>query len=272
MKELKVRGLILREAPLGDKDKRLIMFTREMGKIPVLAKGALSPKSKWGASSQIFCYGDYVLSKGQTFYYIKEVQLIETFFEIRKNLERLAYSTLMLEVAETLCLDGLENQNLMRLLLRGLLAMSRAEEGKECLVSDAFIWRALAENGFYPELASCRVCGKSPEALPQSGNQRTKGLQEMPAEPEAVFDFSHGGIICKHCAALGAEGSGNGVRLSAGALRALRYIVEAPEEKVFSFTAQEPVQKQLDEAATGYLLQQTEKRYGSLDFIGNLRQ
>ena len=84
MKELKVRGLILREAPLGDKDKRLVMFTRETGKIPVLAKGALSPKSKWGASSQIFCYGDYVLSKGQTFYYIKEVQLIETFFEIRK--------------------------------------------------------------------------------------------------------------------------------------------------------------------------------------------
>ena len=258
MKESKVRGLIIKEAPMGDKDKRLVMLTREMGKIPVIAKGALSPKSKWAATSQVFCYGDYVLGKGQTFYYIKEAQLIESFFALRHNLDRLAYATFMLEVAETLTLDGTENQNLMRLLLRGLMAMAKAEEGGESLVADAFIWRVLAENGFYPDLESCRSCGRDMSGLaPGAG----------PAQPEIAFDFALGGLICGLC-----HGSGNAVRLSSGALRALRYILEVPQEKVYSFAAEEAIRRQMDEAAVGYLLHQTEKRYNSLDFIANLKR
>ncbi len=258
MKERKVRGLIIQEAPMGDKDKRLVMLTRELGKISVIAKGALSPKSKWAATSQAFCYGDYVVSKGQTFYYIKEAQLIESFFSLRQNLDRLAYATFMLEVAETMTLDGTENQELMRLLLRGLLAMSKAEEGLESLVADAFVWRVLAENGFYPDLDYCRRCERDMNSLARSVD---------PAKPEIVFDFALGGLICGLC-----HGSGSGTRLSSGALRALRYILEVPQEKVFSFTAQEDVKRQLDEVCVGYLLHQTEKRYNSLDFIANLKR
>lgn len=252
MKESKVRGLIIKEAPMGDKDKRLVMLTREMGKISVLAKGALSPKSKWGAATQLFCYGDYILSKGQSFYYIKEVQLIESFFSLREELERLAYAAFMVEAAETLILDGQENQMLMYLLLRGLMAQCKAEKGQESLIADAFVLRALAESGFYPELMRCLRCGKV--------------VEQLPAVPEKVtFDFALGGLICGVC-----KGTGNGIRLSAGGLRALRYILEAAPEKVYSFQAEKEVRKQLDEAAIGYLLQQTEKRYGSLDFIGKI--
>lgn len=258
MKERKVRGLIIKEAPMGDKDKRLVMLTREMGKISVIAKGALSAKSKWAATSQVFCYGDYVLGKGQSFYYIKEAQLIESFFALRQNLDRLAYATFMLEVAETLTLDGTENQDLMRLLLRGLLAMSKAEEGSESLVADAFVWRVLAENGFYPELDHCRCCERDLLSLAPGADS---------AKPEIVFDFALGGLVCGLC-----HGSGSGTRLSSGALRALRYILEVPQEKVYSFAAEEEIRRQLDEVCTGYLLHQTEKRYNSLDFIVNLRR
>ncbi|MCI8633726.1 MAG: DNA repair protein RecO [Lachnospiraceae bacterium] len=253
MKESKVRGLIIKEAPMGDKDKRLIMLTREMGKISVIAKGALSPKSKWGAASQLFSYGDYVMSKGQSFYYIKEVQLIESFYALRVNLERLAYATFMAEVAETLILDGQENQTLMYLLLRGLMVLCKAESGAESLIADAFVWRALSESGFYPELHICRQCGRS--------------LDVLPAQLEKVtFDFALGGAVCERCKA-----SGAGVQLTSGGLRALQYIAEVPVEKIYSFQAEKEVQKQLDEAAVGYLLHQTERHYGSLDFIGNLR-
>ena len=248
-----MRGLIIKEAPMGDKDKRLIMLTREIGKISVIAKGALSPKSKWGAASQLFSYGDYVLSKGQSFYYIKEVQLIESFYALRNNLERLAYAAFMAEVAETLILDGQEKQMLMHLLLRGLLTQCKTESGAESLVADAFVWRALSENGFYPELRICRQCGRRMDAFPAV-------LEPM------TFDFASGGIVCGQC-----KTSGAGVRLTSGGLRALQYITEMPMEKIYSFQAEKEIQKQLDEAAVGYLLHQTQRQYGSLDFIGNLR-
>ena len=47
MTEVKVHGIVTAEAVMGDKDKRLTLLTREMGRIPVLAKGALAPKSRW---------------------------------------------------------------------------------------------------------------------------------------------------------------------------------------------------------------------------------
>lgn len=253
MNEIKVRGLIIREAPMGDKDKRLVMLTREMGKLSVLAKGALSPKSRWGAVSQLFCYGEYRLSRGRTFYYIQEAQLIETFYDIRQSLERLAYGAFMLETAETLCLDGMENQQLMRLLLRGLKALSRAAAGQESPKACAFIWRALAENGYYPDLASCRSCGRPLDSLPPGGR--------------VWLDSAAGGLICDSCGA----GRGSGY-LEAGALRALRYILQAPEDKVYAFSVETPVAEQMEETVIRYLTEQTEKEYGSLDFIGNLKR
>lgn len=255
MKEYKVRGIILREAPMGDKDKRLVMLTRENGKIPVLAKGALSPKSRLAGLTQLFCYGEYRLSKGRTFYYIQEGTLRESFFDLRQNLDRLAYATLIMEVAETLSLDGQENIQLLSLLLRALRAMCRALEKSESLIADAFILRSLAENGFYPELSRCCVCGADTE----DANHFSPGGKNL-------FDFSRGGLICYRC-----QGQAGGAYLGAGALRALRYIVNEPQERVFSFTAQPEVQHQLDEVAVGYLLQQTERRYKSLTFISSLR-
>ena len=146
----------------------------------------------------------------------------------------------------------------MRLLLRGLMFMSKAAEGNESLVADAFVWRVLAENGFYPELDHCRCCERDLLSLAPSAD---------PARPEIVFDFALGGLVCSLC-----HGSGSGTRLSSGALRALRYILEVPQEKVYSFAAEEEIRRQLDEVCMGYLLHQTEKRYNSLDFIVNLRR
>ena len=162
MKEYKVRGIILREAPMGDKDKRLVMLTARTENSRT-GEGALSPKSRLAGLTQLFCYGEYRLSKGRTFYYIQEGTLRESFFDLRQNLDRLAYATLIMEVAETLSLDGQENIQLLSLLLRALRAMCRALEKSESLIADAFILRSLAENGFYPELSRCCVCGADTE-------------------------------------------------------------------------------------------------------------
>lgn len=263
MKEIKVRGLIVQEAPMGDKDKRLILLTRELGKISVIAKGALSPKNRYSALCQLFCYGDYVLSKGRTFYYIQEAQLIESFYHLRSNLDRFSYAALMLEAAETLVLDGQENFALLRLLLRGLMAEQNAADGKESLYCDAFLWRALAENGFYPQLINCRICGKPLSNLPPAA----KTLETEVSNVSCLWNAVEGGVVCTSC---GKAGRGHGHEITAGTLRALRYIVEVSEEKVFAFDALPQIQKELHEVVISYLLQQTERRYSALDFIQNL--
>jgi recombinational DNA repair protein (RecF pathway) len=140
----------------------------------------------------------------------------------------------------------------------GYRAIKKTLEQKGTEISEYKIRKIMRENGFYPELDHCRCCERDLLSLAPSAD---------PAKPEIVFDFALGGLVCGLC-----HGSGSGTRLSSGALRALRYMLEVPQEKVYAFTAQEDVRRQLDEVCVGYLLHQTEKQYNSLDFIVNLRR
>lgn len=250
MNEIKVRGIVLREEAMGDKDKRVVLLTEELGRISVLAKGAKSVKSKVGALTQPFCLSDYVLQKGRTFYYIKEAHLVESFYELREDLERLAYATLMAEVAETLTLEGTENTEQVRLFLRSLVYQKQSEEKKASLWADVFIFRLLADSGFYPELTRCRKCGRSLEILEEG--------------EEVIFDASNGSIFCRNCRKYGPS-------LHSGSLRALRYIASAPLNKLFAFTVNEEVLSEMDQAVSLYLLEQTERRYRGLEFLAELK-
>ena len=252
-KELKIRGIVIREAPMGDKDKRVVLLTEEVGKISVLAKGAMGPKSKYAALTQLFSLVELVVTKGRTFYYIKEGRLIESFYDLRLSLERLSYAALMAEVADTLCLDGQENKNLLTLLYRALKKEMTQEEGKESLPADVFLLRALADNGFYPSLDECFLCGRS--FLDDA---------EFGADEKALFDPGQGGAACRAC-------RHGGIELSRGALKAMRYICRTPYQSLFNFTVDDRVLRELDTAVVEYLKEQTERTYQGLEFLNKVK-
>ena len=255
MKEIKVRGIVLREDPMGDKDKRIVLLTREMGKITLLAKGAMGAKSKFRALTGVFSYAEFVLTHGATFYYIKEGTLIESFYPLRTDLYKLASASWILEVGETFCLEGQENQELMDILLRGLFMEMKAEEGMESLPADITVFRILAENGYYPELTRCRG-----ELSNETG---AHGLEEGPI----LFLPSLGSVYCRTCLVNHRDA---GVRLSPAALQALRYSIEQPLQKAYAFRVSEEVRGQIHEAVTDYLLEQTEHNFTSLGFLGKI--
>ncbi len=256
MKEIKVRGIVLREDPMGDKDKRLVLLTREMGRITVLAKGAMGARSKYRALTSVFSYVELVLTHGQTFYYIKEGSLIESFYSLRTDLFKLSYASWMLEVGETFCLEGQENEELLSMLLRGLLMETRAEEGMESLPADVTVFRILAQNGFYPELSRCR-----------GELAHEDEIHDLSVDP-VLFQPSVGGVFCSACQRKTAVGAG--IRISPGALRALRYMIEQTPGKAYAFKVSEEVRKQIHEAVTDYLAEQTEHGYTSLGFLGKI--
>ncbi len=249
MKEIKVRGIVIRQDPMGDKDKRVVLLTKEQGRLTILAKGAMTGKSRYSALTQLFSYGDFVLTKGRTFYYIKEAQLIESFYKLRSNLDRLAYASFMLEVADTLSLEGQDNGPLLLLLLRSLYAMTMAKEKDESIPCSVFIFRALAGSGFYPQLFKCATCGKD--------------LTDLEPDQTLQFDVVRGAFHCPNCRQ-------GGLQLSRGCIRAMRYIITADESKAFSFELSEKVRKELFTAVTQYLLDKTERRFEGLDFIGKI--
>ena len=66
---IKTKGLIISESKMGDFDKMVTILTPN-GKIGCAAKGARRPKSLLMAGTQFFCFGEYLIFKGNNSYTI----------------------------------------------------------------------------------------------------------------------------------------------------------------------------------------------------------
>lgn len=81
---LKTEGIVLRELKYQETSKILSIYTKKMGKISVMAKGANRPKSTLIANTQPFSYNEFQLSEGRNFFYINQADIIDSFYDIGK--------------------------------------------------------------------------------------------------------------------------------------------------------------------------------------------
>ena len=177
---LRTEGVVLGEIRYKDTSKILHIFTREFGKISVMAKGAYKPKSQLMANTQSFSYNYYILHKGRNFYYINQGDIINSFYNIRNNMDRIILGFYILELIEKSTPEEEANEKLFLLTIRTLELLSELESGFLKFII-AFELKFISFLGYRPYLEACVGCGKR-ELL---NNIR--------------FSKTHGGILCSNC-------------------------------------------------------------------------
>ncbi|MBQ7464422.1 MAG: DNA repair protein RecO, partial [Lachnospiraceae bacterium] len=79
-----VSGMVLKAFDHAEYDRRIILLTRQMGRITVFAKGVRRQGSKHMASTEPFVYGDFKLFEGKSAYNLAEAD-IKNYFEENIN-------------------------------------------------------------------------------------------------------------------------------------------------------------------------------------------
>ena len=143
-------GMVLKETPVGEYDRRLVILTRERGKITAFARGAKRPGNVLMAVSRPFVFGQFKLFEGREAYGLQGAEISNYFAEISADMEAACYGSYFLEFADYYCRENVDGTEMLLLLYQSLRALLKPAL-PDSLVKLVFELRAMVANGEYTE-------------------------------------------------------------------------------------------------------------------------
>ncbi|MEW6273961.1 MAG: DNA repair protein RecO [Bacillota bacterium] len=179
MKLYKTDAVVLRTVNVREADLLLVLFSREYGKIRVMAHGARKPTSRKRGFVQPFCCSQFLLHKGREMDSVSQCAGLELFPDLQENLRTLAYATYLAELVENLTAEGEANENVFLLLLQAFRLLPR---GDAEVLARAFESKLVGFLGYRPVLQRCAGCRGALAGTPVG------------------FSAASGGVLCASCA------------------------------------------------------------------------
>ena len=156
--KISLTGMVLAAAPLREADKRLVLLTKEKGKVTVFARGARRPGNPFLAAANPFAFGTFQVQESGSAYRLIQVEIRNYFREISEDMESACYGSYFLEFADYYARENDDGAMLLQLLYAALRALLNPKLDN-CLIRYTFELRTMAEGGEYPQVFQCTVCG-----------------------------------------------------------------------------------------------------------------
>ncbi|HEV2246285.1 MAG TPA: DNA repair protein RecO, partial [Terriglobia bacterium] len=150
---IETEAIVLRTHRLGEADKIASLFTRQMGRIRGVAKGALSRRGRYGAALEPLSYIRVWIydRESRDLQRVGSAEIVESFFEMQKDYRIQLAAQYLAEVTERFLPDREVNERVFRLLLAVLRAFKRyGEVNRSLLFFDYWLLRL---GGFLPDLS-----------------------------------------------------------------------------------------------------------------------
>lgn len=175
---LKAEGIVLRASDYGESNKIITLYTKEYGKIGLMARGAKKPKNPLASVTHVLFYGLCLFKKGRGLGMLYQAETLHALTAIQSDIEKMGYSALIVELADRLLPEGQRSEAVYQLLQNCLLYM---EKGVDAAVLAAiFAMKMMVFAGIEPQLKHCVSCGRQTQL--------------------SAFSVSSGGVLCSSCA------------------------------------------------------------------------
>lgn len=198
---LNTQGIVLRAVRYKESDVILTLFTRKLGKVSAIAKGAKKNKSSLLSSSQLFSYSNFTLKKQGNMYKVTQSDIIKSFYNISYDIEAFSYATYITKLVESSILENQTNNRLFILLAQTLYLYTQ-ENIDNKFITVAFELKFLDYIGFKPIVSRCSNC-------------KSETLQN------SMFNVYEGGILCSKCSLL----FDNNIKLDLTTISLMEYVL-----------------------------------------------
>lgn len=234
-------GLVLSSSDVGEFDKRLVILTKESGKVTAFAKGARRPNNPLIAACSPFCFGTFDAFEGRNSYHVNKANISNYFRDLVMDYDKVCLGSYFLEVANFLAVDGADERLRLALLYQSLRAL---ESGKfsHRLLKNIYDLKTWVIDGEYPNVFSCMKCGSKVNLT--------------------AFSVKHHGMLCDKCENLEA-----GIKISTSTLYAMQFIVSSSIEKLYTFVLNGETEEELTRILDAYRLNYRSHKYKSEEFL-----
>ncbi|MCI8591763.1 MAG: DNA repair protein RecO [Lachnospiraceae bacterium] len=242
---LTVTGIVLAAAPSGEYDKRLVLLTRERGRITAFARGVRRTGSPMMAAANPFVFGQFVVYEGRTAYTLAQAQVTHYFTELASEFPGVYYGFYLLEFADYYGREEKPEKDMLNLLYLSCKALTNPRLDNR-LIRCIFELRAMVINGEYPNVFSCAVCGSE------------EGL--------VSYSAPRGGLVCKSCrtAMLGEEA---GMEVCGALVYTMQFAASCEMKKLFTFTVKDEVLREFEMVMGRHVERYTDRKFKSLEVL-----
>ena len=194
----RTQGIVLAKKDRGETDRLFSFYTKDFGRLELLAKSERKIKSKLRAGLELFYLSEVEFFQGKRQKTITDAILIDKFGNLRKDLEKLKVVYQISALAGKL-LRGQEPENRIWRLLNEVfqkLDSSKTKGQAVVFLHHYFLWNFLSFLGYRLDFYNCFLCHKriTPGELfinPREGglvcrNCKKKVLKAEPIDPDLV--------------------------------------------------------------------------------------
>jgi DNA repair protein RecO (recombination protein O) len=232
---------------MRDQDKKLLILTEDMGLIEAIARKVNGARSALSAAAEVLAYSDFCLYAGKGGYIVNSADLLQNFYDLRMDLTKLSLASYFCELTRFILPDRDNGGSCLKLLLNTLWLLEKGKRSPS-LLKAVYELRLLTLSGFAPDFSGCVRCGE---------------------ENNLIFFPLDGTLLCTECVGSMPPDRPR-MPLPQPVFLAMRYICEAPDEKLFSFRLNPDSEKALGIATEYFTLCQTAGQFKSLDFYKTL--
>lgn len=214
----KVTGIVIKETQYKDNDKIITILTDNLGKISCIARGAKRVNSPILASSQYLVYSEFVIYRGNNFYYINSSSVKNSFYKLRTDLDKLEAVFEQTRILQKVIDENEDTSQVLKLFLNTLYVIENYDTDMK-KVEAIFLIKLLSLLGFSPKISNCSNC--------------TKKFFENDDQKNILYDYVSNSFFCSQCASN--IDKRRCINLSKSTVIAIKYIVISEIRKVFSF-------------------------------------
>ncbi|WP_026572419.1 DNA repair protein RecO [Bacillus sp. UNC438CL73TsuS30] len=173
----KCEGIIIRTTDYSETNKIVTIYTREWGKVGVMARGAKKPNSRLSSITQLFTHGYFLIQKGTGLGSLQQGELVTSLRSIGEDIFLTAYASYIVELTDKCTEDRKPNPYHFELLFQTLNYLNEGYDPD--VLMNIYEMKMLNGLGLYPTLNQCSVCGST--------------------DGHFSFSIREGGLICHRC-------------------------------------------------------------------------